>query len=273
MNRTGLSRSLALLALVLCLFAAAANAQENIPQANAKGDFQGRYLHNYWMVMDPDPNGFNGRLTPKWPANWDAVDANWPDTRVIKPDWPVVVRFNRGRVLRAMSGNMGLIFIRDGRGLPWLMVSAGPAGKPNGVCFVRANAKFLKPVLAAENGRNLPSPDPKGNYAGVGLQKYWKVVADGLQGRRAPSWPANWDAVNANWPDTKGVAQWPAVCQIARNEVLLAGMGNRGVITVQDAAGNPWMLVTTGPGSSGSPAVCFIPANAKYIKPVNVVGN
>jgi len=260
----------ALACALLCLVSGMAVAQNALPQPDAKGSYQGRYLHPYWVVVDPDPNGFNGRLSPKWPANWDAVDANWPDTRVIKPDWPVVVRFNQGRILSARYGNMGNIFVRDGNGSSWLLVSSGPA-RPNGVCFVRANRKFMKPVLVRESGANLPVADARGNFTAIGgLQRHWKVVGNGLRGRLAMNWPANWDAMNANWPDTTQVAQWPLANHFAKGEILLAAIGNRGIIQVRDAAGNPWILVTTGPGPSGCPTACFIPANRQFIQPVAI---
>ena len=256
--------------LLLCLICSGVSfAQGTLPQPDAKGNYQGRYLHQYWMVVDPDPAGFNGRLTPKWPANWDALDANWPDTRMIKPDWPVVVRFNRGRILRAMLGNTGLYFVRDGRGCSWLLVSAG-TGKPGAVCFVRANSKFIKPVTVSDSGPGLATADQKGNFTNLAVQNYWKVVGDGLQGRLSKTWPANWDAMDANWPDTKDVAQWPLANTFAKGDILFAGSGNRGLITVQDAAGNPWILATTGPGPNGAPRVCFIPASNKYLQPVVV---
>lgn len=121
---------------------------------DAQGNFSGAQaiLQKYWIVNDRDPNGLNGRLAKEWPSNWDHMDANWPDTSMIRA-WPVVDQFKHGEVLSAVFGNRGAIMVFDAAKKPWLLVR-----RHNGeVCFVRANQGFISPVATlgvAEAARN-----------------------------------------------------------------------------------------------------------------------
>ena len=57
--------------------------------------------------------------------------------------WPLVTVFRRGERLQAVTGNnANQITIADTHGKPWLPI---PTGKGN--CFVRANSRFIKPIL------------------------------------------------------------------------------------------------------------------------------
>jgi hypothetical protein len=57
--------------------------------------------------------------------------------------WAVVTAFRRGQRLQAVTGNnVNQIMIADSQGKPWLPVSTD-----EGNCFVRANSRFIKPIL------------------------------------------------------------------------------------------------------------------------------
>ncbi len=126
------------LALCLCLSLA---CYGQLPQADASGEYSRRTLHTHWRVVDPDPEGLNGRLARDFPVNYDSVAAPWPSSPPLS--WPVVARFASGSLLRARTGNVGVIRIKDPQGRSWMMVSR-PEG--SGICFVRAHQRYIRPV-------------------------------------------------------------------------------------------------------------------------------
>ena len=113
-----------------------------LPQADARGDYSSRTLQSQWEVVDPDPSGLRGRLSPRFPANYEDPRQEWPPLTV--STWPEVARFAPGTVLSAVLGNVGAIHVKDPEGRCWLMVH-NPAG---GICFVRANHRFLRPLAS-----------------------------------------------------------------------------------------------------------------------------
>lgn len=237
----------------------------SIPVCDSNGDYKGRSLHKYWQVVDKDRKGLIGRSSKEWPVNWDYADANWPETSNVD-QWPEAARFSPGAVLLAAAGNMGIILVYDAAKKPWLLISAG-VGR---VCFVRANSKFIMPVSLDTKSDCVP--DAQGNFSGARaiIQSHWFVTdndPNGLNGRLSNEWPANWDAVNADWPDTAMVRAWQVVDRFKRGEVLSSAWGNRGAIMVFDAAKKPWLLVRRSNGG-----VCFVRANQGFISPVGMIG-
>ncbi|NDD30296.1 MAG: hypothetical protein EB084_18720 [Proteobacteria bacterium] len=107
-------------------------------KAQANGDYR-RTPHVFWQVIDPDPHGLNARQHPRFPRQYDAADAVWPDGPVV--DWPVVGAIPRGTVLEAVRGNVGVVHQRDDNGSVWLLVHYG-----QDLVFVRWNKRFVVPV-------------------------------------------------------------------------------------------------------------------------------
>ncbi|MBE9142616.1 hypothetical protein [Planktothrix mougeotii] len=108
-----------------------------VPQANSKGDFvtakvqgnRGLYNNIYWLVVDPE--SLNCRNTP---------------------EGTIKAKLVSGAIINALFSNNGkgdAIVLKNGQ--PWLKVeSIHPAGPRfnSGVCYVRANLKYIAPINA-----------------------------------------------------------------------------------------------------------------------------
>jgi hypothetical protein len=102
----------------------------------------------------------NGHLTGSWPANDEEPGAllaiDWK-----MHGWPVVARFAKGDRLKARPDSVGGIMWKDFDGSTWMRVQLNE----NQFCFVRANAKYLKPVklemTAATEPTQTTSPEPE----------------------------------------------------------------------------------------------------------------
>ena len=127
--------------LFLIVSVVSAFSAGKLPVPDKNGDYVYATEHMVWKVVDPDPNGLNGRLSPKFPQNWEDPRSKWPVMNINQ--WPVVIKFQKGDRLIAIRGNRGVNIIKDTRGKPWLMVEYTEL-KP---CFVRANSQFIKPVF------------------------------------------------------------------------------------------------------------------------------
>ena len=119
-------------------------AADNLPRANALGDYATRTSHRAWLVVDPDPKGLNCR----WSS---AMPADWADPRVAPllnsiDQWDVVRRFRKNTVVTANTAPAGFAQIFDGRNKPWLKINID--GK-NRICLIRANSKYVQPVTLA----------------------------------------------------------------------------------------------------------------------------
>jgi hypothetical protein len=101
-----------------------------------------------------------GRITPAWPADDQEPEAllkiDW-----LVPQWPVVARFGKGTRLQAVPDEVGGILIKDIDGGSWMKVRS-PQG---GFCFVRANAKYVKPVRPLPPAAAAPQPQPAAELA------------------------------------------------------------------------------------------------------------
>ena len=138
-----LRKILLFILIIFCFSWSFSFSEEQLPQSDKNGDYGNRTTHIYWKVVDPDPEGLNGRLADDFPADWEDIRASWPETNVAQ--WPVVTKFSTGSILTACPGNCGIIFLKDKNGKSWLMVYRDPVKKSK-VCFVRANVKYIKPV-------------------------------------------------------------------------------------------------------------------------------
>lgn len=130
-----------LLQSLLCVLVCLGTANAEPPQCNKQGEYVAKSLHTRWKVVDQDPAGLNGRLHTQFPEDYTDIRQVWPEPLV--STWPVVARFKPDTILTAKLGNVGIIRLVDPEGRSWLMVGR-PGGK--GVCFVRANQRFIRPV-------------------------------------------------------------------------------------------------------------------------------
>lgn len=105
---------------------------------DAKGSFR-RTTHTFWQVVDPDPNGLNVRLHPRFPARFDDERDPWPESPV--RSWPVIGTVPHGEIVQAMRGNVGVVHVTDPDGARWLMIRYG-----QGVGFIRWSVSFVRPV-------------------------------------------------------------------------------------------------------------------------------
>jgi hypothetical protein len=107
--------------------------------------FRGRTHYSQWQVVDSDPNGLNCRsIDPNGgPLDLDHLPRNQIDI----PQWPVLKTFKPGTKLEALPRNSGDLTtqINDQRGSSWIAIRTDNQG---GSCLVRANIKFVRPLLA-----------------------------------------------------------------------------------------------------------------------------
>jgi hypothetical protein len=119
-----------------------------LPKPHGGGDYW-IYNENTWMDWEVICNELAGRITPAWPEDDQAPGAllkiDW-----LVPQWPVVAKFGKGQRLHAVPDEGGGILIKDIDGSSWMKVESGVGG----FCFVRANAKYIRPV------RPLPGQAP-----------------------------------------------------------------------------------------------------------------
>jgi hypothetical protein len=120
-------------------------ADEKLPTPDSKGEYSQRTLHTRWQVVDSDPQGLNGRLAENFPRLYDDDRQPWPTTEALT--WPVVERFRKGQILEAVRGNLGVMLIKETSGRTWMMVRRSDGG----ICFVRANQRFIRPAKSADN--------------------------------------------------------------------------------------------------------------------------
>lgn len=113
------------------------------PVADAKGDYQVRTYFDRWEVADP--TGLNVRMPAGFPVDYDSMNAHWPSKPDMSQDDTKVGTFAPGTRLTPVMGNMGILYLNDANGAPWMMVrgqdeSGGPL-----TGFVRSNAKYIRP--------------------------------------------------------------------------------------------------------------------------------
>ncbi len=130
-----------------------ANLALAIPVANPQGDYpvpparaRGNRQVN-WLVVDSDSQGLNCRMAQRFRSisvdGLNAPDELFQRNKHNVSQWPVVTTFLRGERLQAVTGNFAnQIMISDSQGKPWLPISTD-----KGNCFVRANSRFIKPIL------------------------------------------------------------------------------------------------------------------------------
>ena len=224
-------------------------------------DDQGNYRrtsHLTWEVVDPDPAGLNCRWSDEMPVEWYSPDAQLPPMTV--GSWPVVKTFAPGTILRANITPAGFSALFDENRQPWLKVSLGDNDE---ICLVRANQRFVRPVL--------PQANQAGDFAGPVWQDKWKVVDPdpaGLNCRWSEKMPPDWQATGAQLPRLE-VDQWPVVARFEADEILFTQPDAANLVTLQDVQGRPWLKVkrwseTETPGNE----TCLVRANQRYIQPL-----
>ena len=115
-------------------------AQPPLPKAHSGGDYWVRN-ENTWIDWEVSASELAGRLSPNWPVNDEEPGALLQvDWRI--EAWPLVCKFSKGDRLKARPDSVGGSMWKDFDGSTWMRVQRNE----NEFCFVRANARFLKPV-------------------------------------------------------------------------------------------------------------------------------
>ena len=251
---------------------AAASAQEPegprpeywpAPAADAKGDYQVRTYFDRWQVTDPQ--GLNVRVPAGFPVNYDSINANWPDKPDMSQHSTKIGSFAAGTKLTPVMGNMGILYLNDANGAPWMMVQGQDQQGGPLTGFVRSNMRHIQPER--ENGP-IPVADTKGDFQTRSLYDKWEVAdPTGLNVRVPAGFPIDYDSVNANWPDKPDMSQDSTkIGSFAAWTKLTPVMGNLGILYLNDANGAPWMLVQ-GQDQQGGPLTGFVRSNQKHIRP------
>ncbi|MBE9160907.1 hypothetical protein [Tychonema sp. LEGE 06208] len=117
-------------------------SQADLPQPNEEGEYT-RTSHQYWEVVDSDPNGLNCRM-----GSHSIREIEDPGSKIDLNigSWPVVGTLKQGQNFEIYLGPSGLGVLYDDRHQPWFFVakSEGVGGPSN--CFVRARSSFVKPI-------------------------------------------------------------------------------------------------------------------------------
>lgn len=138
---------------ILTLGTATISYAETLPTADSQGDYMGRDGHDFWEVVDPDPNGLNCRMINASLQQLMSMSNTRPSDIF---NWPVVGVLKEGQRFKSFSSNAGSTF-RDTRKLPWLFVGKSYNDGAAQGCFVRANSAFVKPVPISSNTLQSPS--------------------------------------------------------------------------------------------------------------------
>lgn len=180
--------------------------------------------------------------TPR--AGWGPVDpARWTPRWIVPRGYVAMARVVQGSTV-----------LRDGAGLPWLLIDLG-AGR---LGVAPAESRYFYPI---EN--DPPRPDAVGAYQRT-LHVFWEVVDSdpaGLNVRLHPRFPRRFDDCSAVWPSTP-VRDWPIIGSVPQGTVLQGVTGNLGVIHVTDPDKTAWVMVRFGQG------VGFVRWNARFVRPV-----
>jgi hypothetical protein len=143
-----------LIVFVLCSWPAL--AEPPVPKPHSGGDYW-IYNEHTWLDWEVVCTELVGRMTPSWPQDDQDPGAllkvDW-----LVPQWPVVAKFAKGTRLQAIPDEVGGILIKDIDGSSWMKVDTGKGG----FCFVRANAKYLKPVRPVVQATQPAVADPDG---------------------------------------------------------------------------------------------------------------
>lgn len=122
------------------------------PKPFAGGDYWVRN-ENTWTEWEVVCGELSGHLSPAWPVNDEEPGALLNlDWRM--GGWPVVIKFPKGQRIKARPDSVGGSMWKDFDGNTWLRVQTAE----NQFCFVRANARFLKPVASSNSPAAAPVP-------------------------------------------------------------------------------------------------------------------
>jgi len=126
-----------------------------MPRPYPGGDYWVRNEHT-WMDWEVQSAELSGRLCRDWPQDDQQPGAllhiDWNVQR-----WPVVTSFRKGDRLRVKPDEAGGFLIKDIDGNSWMKVDLGA----DQFCFVRAHARYVKPVQVTpvETPSPLPAQD------------------------------------------------------------------------------------------------------------------
>ena len=93
---------------------------------------------------------------------------------------------------------------------------------------------------------------------------WWEVLPKTLAGRRASSWPSEWQAPEALMEMDWVIGSWPVVTNFNQGARLRALPDAVGGIISKDLDGNSWLRVALPDGQ-----LCFVRAHKTTLKPVN----
>lgn len=226
-----------------------------LPSPDSRGDYSGNQHHDFWTVVDPDPNGLNARQAKQTYE----MEHPKPGENFLK--LKVVTRLKKGQDFSLRK------IVKDDRNRPWMMVRLYPTWKyGQDLLLVRAHKDFVRPIRSP-----WPLADDQGNYESD-LHPQWIVVDPdpaGLNGRLHPTFPRHVGDAGAVWP-TSPVDTWPVVTSVPKGTKLRAISGHRGVIHMDGRDGNPWVLVTRLEDyEAGSDyQKFFVRSHRRYIEPI-----
>jgi hypothetical protein len=115
----------------------------SLPEPNENGDYR-RSPHQTWKVVDIDPNGLNCRMID---MTYDELIDPSNDVELDIINWPVVGTLKQEQKFKINLGPAGFGVVYDTRQKPWIFVDQTMDSGDVNQCFVRANQKFVQPVI------------------------------------------------------------------------------------------------------------------------------
>lgn len=136
--------------VVICAPSWAVETDENGDYIFPNIERRGEVSQLHWVVTDSDPEGLNCRMAEEYQGiPMDSIDAPsilYKHYHHAISDWSVVTTFKAGEQLLAIINNFGNnIVLLDDQGKPWIPVESELGDLSD--CFVRANRRFIAPIL------------------------------------------------------------------------------------------------------------------------------
>ncbi len=120
----------------------------NLPEPMQNGDYR-RSSHTRWEAVNANSNGVNCRSVN---LSYDQLNDPRNSVKLDIENWPVVGTLKPGQDFEINPGPAGFGVVYDSKQNPWIYIEKTAANGAPSRCFVRANRRFVKPIVAQVRG-------------------------------------------------------------------------------------------------------------------------